>query len=238
MGLRWKKMIKKIDVKNKVLLFDLDGTLVDTEKLGEKALAHYCVDKNIFSDEDTLKKISKLIVGRTWKSAVQEIIETHQLSLDPTHFEQDLKTHYRNLLQLGVELIPGVHEKLSEFKAKSNFMGIVTGSARDEVDVILNAEGLTHLFDRIWSSEHYAESKPSPSPFLTAFEQAQNLMRSASGLEIRPEDIIVFEDSIAGMESAHRAGFSFIQVLHAHPEMRLDPRALFSIQDWHDLKIQ
>lgn len=231
-------MIKKIDVKNKVLLFDLDGTLVDTEKLGEQALVRYCVDKNIFTDQETIIKVSKSIVGRTWKSAVQEIIQNYQLSLDPTLFEKDLKNHYRNLLQAGIETIPGVHEKLAEFKVKSLFMGIVTGSARDEVDVILNAEGLSHLFDRIWSSEHYPESKPSPSPFLTAFDQAQNLMRSASGHEIRPEDIIVFEDSVAGMESAHRAGFSFIQVLHAHPGMKLDPRALFSIQDWHDLKIQ
>lgn len=231
-------MNKKIDVKNKVLLFDLDGTLVDTEKLGEQALTQYCVDKNIFTQPEIIKNISKLIVGRTWKSAVQEIIETHQLSIDPTHFEQELKTHYRNLLNVGIELIPGLHEKLSEFKAKSHFMGIVTGSGKDEVDVILNAEGLTHYFNQIWSSEHYAESKPSPTPFLTAFEQVQNLMRSASGHEIRSQDIIVFEDSIAGMESAHRAGFSFIQVLHAHPEMKIDPRALFSIQDWHDLEIK
>lgn len=230
-------MIKKLDVKNKVLLFDLDGTLVDTEKLGEKVLVEYCVEKNLFSHQETIIQVSKSIVGRTWKSAVQEIIKNHELSIDPLIFERDLKKLYRNLLHSGVEVIPGIHEKLAEFKAKSLFMGIVTGSAKDEVDVILNAQGITHLFDRIWSSEHYPESKPSPSPFLTAFGDAQTMMRSASGLEIHPSDIIVFEDSMAGMESAHRAGFSFVQVLHAHPGMKLDPRALFSIQDWHDLEI-
>jgi len=231
-------MVKKIDVKNKILLFDLDGTLVDTEKLGERVLEHYCVDQKIFDQPETIKTISRMIIGRTWKSAVAEIIQTYSLKLDPVEFERDLKAHYRKLIQGGVDLVPGVQEKLVEFKEKSEFMGLVTGSAKDEVEVILNAEGLTHAFDRIWSSEFYPESKPSPSPFLTAFAEIQNFMRSASGLEISPQDVLIFEDSIAGMESASRAGFSFIQVLHAHPEMKPDPRALFTIQDWHDLKIQ
>lgn len=231
-------MRKKISVKNKILLFDLDGTLVDTEKLGELVLEQYCVDKKIFAPTQDLKAIAKAIVGRTWKSAVREIIDTHSLSIDPQEFERDLKIHYRTYLTKGVDLIPGVHEKLAEFKEKSLFMGIVTGSAKEEVEVILNAEGLTRTFDRVWSSEFYPESKPSPSPFLTAFRETENFMRSASGYEIKPEDILVFEDSIAGMESAHRAGFSFIQVLHAHPQMKIDPRALFSIQDWHDLEIE
>ena len=230
-------MKKKIDVKNKILLFDLDGTLVDTEKLGERVLEEYCVDKKITTLGSESKQISKLIVGRTWKSAVQEIIRSYSLSLDPVQFEQDLKAHYRKLLLAGIDLVPGIREKLLEFKEKSLFMGIVTGSAKDEVDVILKAEGLTHLFDRVWSSEFYSESKPSPAPFLTAFLETHQMMRSASGYHIQPEDVLVFEDSLAGMESASKAGFSFIQVCHAQPHLQLDPRALFSIQDWHDLVI-
>ena len=228
-------MTKKIDVKNKILLFDLDGTLVDTEKLGERVLREYCVDKKILDQEEDLTKASKLIVGRTWKSAIQEVISLYGLKLDPEQVELDLKKHYQKLLHGGIDLIPGVHEKLAKFKAKSLFMGIVTGSAGAEVDVILNAEGLVSTFDRVWSSETYSESKPSPVPFLTAFGETQSFMRSASGMQILPQDVIVFEDSVAGMESAFRAGFSFIQVLHAHPSASPDPRALLTIQDWHEL---
>jgi len=230
-------MTKKIDVKNKILLFDLDGTLVDTEKLGERVLREYCVDKKIFDQEEDLQKASQQIIGRTWKSAIQEVIKLYGLKIDAEQCEQDLKKHYRKLLDGGIDLIPGVKEKLSKFKAKSLFMGIVTGSAGVEVDAILNAEGLISVFDRVWSSETYSESKPSPVPFLTAFHETQSFMRSASGFEILPHDVIVFEDSIAGMESAAKAGFSFIQVLHAHPNARPDPRALFTIQDWHEIHI-
>ena len=230
-------MNKKIDVKNKILLFDLDGTLVDTEKLGQHVLEQFCVDKKITNLDSEIKQISQMIIGRTWKSAVQEIMQTFTLPFNPIDFEQELKANYKKLLHGGIDLIPGVHEKLAEFKEKSLFMGIVTGSAKEEVEVILKAEGLTQTFNRVWSSEHYPESKPSPSPFLTAFSEAQKFMRSASGYEIRPEDILVFEDSTAGMESAFKAGFSFIQVCHAHPNVKHDPRALFSIQDWHDITI-
>jgi beta-phosphoglucomutase-like phosphatase (HAD superfamily) len=63
-------------------------------------------------------------------------------------------------------------------------------------------------------------------------------LKKQSGKEISPQDVLVFEDSVAGMESAYRAGFSFVQVLHSHPGMTFDSRALFSIQDWQEIQFE
>lgn len=233
---RW-KMMKTIDAKNKVLLFDLDGTLVDTEKLAMTVIADYCVEKKLFSQEAPLKNISELIVGRTWKSAIRDFLSIYSLALDPDQLEADLKAKYRQQLNAGVEWIPGVIEKLSQFRSKAYFMGIVTGSSRDEVDIILKAHGAESWFDQIWAAENYAEGKPSPIPFLTAFQEISNRAKDSSGYEVHAHDVLVFEDSIAGMESSSQAGFPFVQVLHAHPSLQHDQRALMSIQDWRELKI-
>ncbi len=227
--------MKSIQVKNKVLLFDLDGTLVDTEKLAMKVISDYCVEKRLFTQESHLKNVSGMIVGRTWKSAIRDMILHYSLSLDPVQLEVDLKSKYRQQLYEGVELVPGVLRKLSEFKSMAHFMGIVTGSSRDEVEIILRSIGLESFFDQIWSAENYQEGKPSPLPFLTAFEEIRKKIHSESGMLIESQDVLVFEDSLAGMESSSSAGFPFIQVLHAHPLMPVDARALLSIQDWRDL---
>jgi len=235
--MKWWGMMKIIDAKNKVLLFDLDGTLVDTEKLAMKVIAEYCVEKKLFSQEAPLKNISELIVGRTWKSAIRDFLDLYSISLDPEQLEADLKAKYRQQLNAGVEWIPGITEKLSQFRSKAFFMGIVTGSSRDEVDIILKAHGAHSWFDQIWSAENYAEGKPSPIPFLTAFDEIRNQAKASSGYEVHAHDVLVFEDSVAGMESSSRAGFPFIQVLHAHPAQSHDQRALLAIQDWRELKI-
>jgi beta-phosphoglucomutase-like phosphatase (HAD superfamily) len=228
----------KIDVRNKVLLLDFDGTLVDTEKLAIQVIEDYCVDKNLISQVGLLKNISRTIVGRTWKSAIEEMIRLHSLDLDAHRAEHELKDRYYQVLNKGVEWIPGVREKLLELKSKALFLGMVTGSSKNEVDVILGAEGNAHLFDQIWSSESYSVGKPSPEPFLNAFEQVRLNLKKQSGKEISPQDVLVFEDSVAGMESAYRAGFSFVQVLHSHPGMTFDSRALFSIQDWQEIQFE
>jgi beta-phosphoglucomutase-like phosphatase (HAD superfamily) len=229
--------MKSIQTRNKILLFDLDGTLVDTEKLAMKVISEYCAEKRLFSQDTYLKNVSELIIGRTWGSAIQDMILRYSLSLDPVQFEAELKSKYRQHLSRGVDLVPGVLEKLSELKSSAHFMGIVTGSSRDEVEIILRSKGMESFFDQIWSAENYLEGKPSPMPFLTAFEEIKTRMQSEVGMTIDPQDVIVFEDSIAGMESSSSAGFSFVQVLHSHPLMPLDVRALFSIQDWRDLKV-
>jgi beta-phosphoglucomutase-like phosphatase (HAD superfamily) len=228
--------VAKIEVKNKILLLDFDGTLVDTEKLAIRVIEEYCLGKNLFSQVQSLKNISQSIVGRTWKSAISEMLRLHPLGIDPAELERDLKLLYRNMLVSGVEWIPGVQEKLKELKAASLAMGIVTGSSRDEVELIIDAEGNSHLFDFIWSAENYSESKPSPEPFVTALEKVKKEHLAVEGLQILPHDILVFEDSHAGMESAHRAGMPFVQILHSHPEMLPDPRALATVRDWRELR--
>lgn len=227
----------KINVKDKIVLLDFDGTLVDTEKLAISVIEGYCVEKNLVSQVQSLKKVSHSIIGRTWQAAIREMVLNHFAGVDAMELETELKKRYREELVSGVEWIPGVHDKLKDLRAHSLSMGIVTGSSRDEVEIILGAEGNTHLFDFIWTAEDYSESKPHPEPFLTAFEKVKQGFDRELSQKWLPTDVLVFEDSLAGMEAAHRAGFPFVQILHSHPEMASDPRALVTVRDWREIQI-
>jgi HAD superfamily hydrolase (TIGR01509 family) len=91
----------------------------------------------------------------------------------------------------------------------------------------LKAHGLDRAFDRVWAYGDYTDSEPSPAPYLQAMKD----------WNVAAPEVLVFEDSIAGMESAHQAGLKWVQVcFEAHAQAR-DPRSTLVIRDWNDLKL-
>lgn len=215
----------KLNIKDKVLLFDFDGTLVETEFLAKKVVEQYFLGKKF---PEPLS-FAEMIVGRTWKAATENMAvhaSTLGLQLEsPDALRTEFKKRYRELFVTGVKLIPGLKECLPRFKAEAKFIGIVTGSERDEVTTILKAHGLEPFFERIWAFGDYELSKPDPSPYLQALHD----------LGAKAADTLVFEDSVAGMESAVRAGLPFVQITHEAHAKEKDARALLVIEDWHQL---
>ncbi len=215
-------MKKPVQIDDKILLFDFDGTIVETEVLAREVIETYFRERN--STEGS--RFANLIVGKTWKLAVEEMQrEATQIGLHLGASDvliREFKARYQERFHRGVNLIPGFEKWLPEFRKRSRFMGIVTGSDRSEVEAILGAHQINGVFDRIWGFGDYAESKPHPSPYLTALAE----------IGADPADVLVFEDSTAGMESAHRAGLGWIQVSHENHARIPDPRSLKVIRDW------
>ena len=210
-----------LDIRDKVLLFDFDGTLVETEKVAIQVIREYFREKN-----PEFRVTPEVIIGRTWQAAV---VSMKELALkDGVELESasdllhHLRTRYREALETGAKLIPGFLECLPFLKAQARFMGIVTGSDREDVDLILKSHKLDQSFDQIWAFGDYEKSKPDPSPYQTALQ----------ALNIKASDAIVFEDSVAGMESAHLAGLSFVQIAYEGHAKVVDPRAIKVVKDW------
>ncbi len=216
-----------LDIQDKVLLFDFDGTVVVTEILAKKVISAYFKEMRVAVPDG----FSDMIVGRTWKAAVDEMqVRAMALGLKLASSElllAEFRRRYQEAFAEGVPLVPGFKELLPELKAKSKFMGIVTGSERHEVEAILGAHGLQDEFERIWAFGDYEFSKPHPSPYLTALE----------GLNVNPAEVIVFEDSKAGMESAHLAKLKWVQIAFEAHAQEPDARSLLMIRDWRELQI-
>jgi HAD superfamily hydrolase (TIGR01509 family) len=220
-------MKKDLNIEDKVLLFDFDGTLVETEILAREIVQRYFEERGLDGAQD----FAALIIGRTWKLAVELMIKeasTRGFSLGPPEELLEMfRDRYQERVKEGVSLIPGFLELLPEFKKKARFLGIVTGSERPEVVAILKGHGLDQTFDQIWGYGDYPESKPHPAPYLTAVEAHR----------FDPNEVIVFEDSKAGMESAYRAGLQWVQICHESHASEPDPRSLLVLPDWRHLKI-
>jgi HAD superfamily hydrolase (TIGR01509 family) len=220
-------MKNRIQIDNKFLLFDFDGTLVETEVLAREVIeAHF---RGLNSPHG--ERFANMIVGKTWKLAVDEMqAEAARLGVvlgDSETLISGFKRGYRERFHEGVNLIPGLMDLLPDFRKKARFIGIVTGSDRSEVESILGAHGIGGFFDRIWGSGDYAGSKPDPAPYLAAMKE----------IGADPADVLVFEDSKAGMESAHRAGLSWVQIAHESHARTPDARSLLVIRDWTELSL-
>ncbi len=95
-------------------------------------------------------------------------------------------------------------------------VAIASGALREEIEAILSAGGLREPFHAIVGARDVRQGKPHPEPYLTA---ARRLAERAPGL--RPEDCVVFEDSMPGIAAARAAGMKVVAVTNSYPAAKL-----------------
>jgi beta-phosphoglucomutase len=185
----------------KACIFDLDGVIVDTAKYHYLAWKKLAVMLNIGFDEadnERLKGVSRM--------ASLDII----LDLGKMKPDDKMKEEYATLKNKWYldyigritpeEILPGSLEFISELKNA----GIKTaiGSASKNTPLILERLGIADLFDAIADGNVVKNAKPDPEVFLTA----------AKMLGVLPKHCVVFEDAVAGVESALNAGMHCVGI--------------------------
>lgn len=182
----------------KAVLWDLDGTLVDSEEYHWLAWRDSMAAEGVpLTHERFLKTFglrNDAIVPQWIPGATPERIEKI------ANAKEQL---YRRLVREGgLEPLPGAREWTGRLAADGWRQAIASSAPRENVDVVLAVIGLAASFQAIVSAEDVTVGKPDPQVFLTA----------ASRLGSSPEQSIVVEDAPAGIEAARRAGMPSIGV--------------------------
>jgi HAD superfamily hydrolase (TIGR01509 family) len=180
-----------------VVLWDNDGVLVDTETLffetTRAAFARLGLD------------LTKEIWGRLYLSdgkSSREIAAILGAEADRTAVILDERNQqYRQILRQPPPLRPQVRETLSELAGRVR-MALVTGSHRDQLQLMLGASGLLGFFEAIVTGDDCSHPKPDPEPYLTALKL----------LGVSASRCIAVEDSPRGLASARAAGVACIVV--------------------------
>ncbi|WP_157822424.1 HAD-IA family hydrolase [Psychromonas sp. Urea-02u-13] len=199
---------------SKALLFDLDGTLVDTTAAVEQLWLHWA-NKHGLDKEAILSEIH----GTPGEYIVKKFAP--HLDLEA---ELDLLFAHEEKLVEHVIAIPGAKEMLEQLGDMP--WGIVTMSTKSSALKKLKIAGLPipHV---LVSADDVLQGKPHPAPYLKA----------AQWLDICPEQCLVFEDAKAGITSGINAGMSVIQIMHAaHSPVFADSHHHF--QDWCGVQIE
>ena len=183
----------------KAVLFDMDGTLIDTEKyyriFWPKALAQFGYH---MTDEQALFMRS---LGRPF--APKQLKEWFGEELD-YYAVRDCRKRLmeEHLDRVGIELKPGAVEILEALKKRGILAAVATATDLERTEKYLRQVGLREHFDRLISATQVKEGKPSPDIYIYACEQ----------LGLAPEECIAVEDSPNGVKSAYGAGCRVIMV--------------------------
>lgn len=186
------------------LLFDLDGTLIDTESLsmasGLAAFAAlgYRVEESFLHG----------LVGKDQRAGGL-LIRNHLPQIDLEALNAHWGAGFRAGVDLGLTLKPGTAELLAAAPAHLH-RAIVTSSGREEAHRKIGVAGLAAAFPMVITVDDVARPKPDPEPYLLAAER----------LGVAPARCLVFEDSETGAEAAHRAGCVVVQVPDLIPSSR------------------
>lgn len=185
----------------KAFIFDLDGVIVDTAKY------HYLAWKKIANELEIefTHEHNELLKGVSRVRSLDIILELGKVEASQEDKNKWLFEKNENYLSYLVdmdnsEILPGVMPILDYLKEQKQLIAL--GSASKNARPILEKTGILSYFDAIVDGNDVSNAKPDPEVFLIA----------AKLLGTKPEDSIVFEDSVAGIQAANIGGMTSVGI--------------------------
>lgn len=208
----------------KACIFDLDGVIVDTAKyhyLAWKKLADELGINFTLEDNERLKGVSRM-------QSLEIILELGNLKLEEKEkyalAEKKNKWYVEYISKMDKsEVLPGVEEFID--KLRENNIKTAIASASKNTRIILERLDLAKKFDVIIDGTMISKAKPDPEIFLKAAEY----------LKVQPNECVVFEDAVAGVEAAKKAGMKVIGV--GDPDILKDAHTVIQSFEGLDLSI-
>lgn len=181
-------------------LFDMDGTLVDSEKLKGLALVKSCSYFGGVVDIDSYK----VVMGESWEQVCNYFFTITEINPDIDKFNSVFKKAYQELLFHELKPNPNVVELLLNLKERGKKIGLVSSAFSWMVDQVLTQLDLKKFFDVIITKENVTRHKPDPEAYLLALEK----------LALPGSMVLIFEDSEAGLIAAKKAGCDTVVFKH------------------------
>jgi beta-phosphoglucomutase family hydrolase len=184
----------------KALVFDLDGTLIDSEP------SHMAAWNEILEsvglppmDWDYIQSVGGISSAQICRMRCQDAGRT---DLDPVATARRKTDLYISKYLDKVPLFEPIAKILKDGKARGQKIAVATGSQQTETKRLLTRHGLIGSIDAIVTSDQVKHCKPAPDTYLEA----------ARRLGVKPSDCLVFEDTSLGLQGIKAAGMTALQV--------------------------
>jgi HAD superfamily hydrolase (TIGR01509 family) len=179
------------------ILFDLDGTIIDTEANAAETVQQCFKNWGIAVDAAD----ARFVTGRTWESAIDYLVQRYRLPVSRDQALAEILREYRISIEKNLGVVPGCVEAIRSLSSRYP-LALVSGSRRADIEWSLTKLGVIQDFRFILGSEDYPRSKPAPDGYLKAIEI----------LGVAATKTLIFEDSEAGIASGLAAGATVVAV--------------------------
>ncbi|WP_414545844.1 HAD family hydrolase [Nostoc sp. CCY0012] len=205
------------------ILFDLDGTIVNTDPIHYQAWQQMLLSYDIEIDESFYKA---RISGRLNPEIVKDILP--QLSVaEGQKFADEKEALFRELAS-HLQAIDGFAELIAWTEKHQLKRALVTNAPRLNAEFMLKVLGIQTAFHTIVVADDCVAGKPDPTPYQVAL----------NNLQIKPEEAIALEDSPSGIRAAVGAKIRTVGVASTHdPQVLQEVGTLMSIPDFTDLQL-
>lgn len=182
-----------------LIIFDLDGLLIDSERIALEQFLLTAKEYNIaLNHEDYLQ-----CIGANAKR-VDEILSTALAGqIEYPRFKAAWRARYKTLVEhQAIPLKPGAIEILTDIRSRQQPVCLATSTETLQARVKLENAGISEYFDSIIGGDQVDRSKPAPDIFLTA----------AAKFNVMPQNCLVLEDSENGVKAAISAAMKVVQI--------------------------
>ncbi|MBO7097977.1 MAG: HAD family phosphatase [Alphaproteobacteria bacterium] len=182
-------------MKAKLLIWDFDGVIANTEKLWLKNWLSALNETFHLNWDD--QKVHQTLIGISDKTK-REVLQNLSIIIDDAFLAKINKMNYDIMLSEGFELTEGIEDIFQSVQLHHLKQCIATGGTEHKTAVKIQVVGIQNYFpsNHVFTSDMVTRGKPEPDLFLFAAEQMGE----------SPKDTIVIEDSIAGLQAALKAG--------------------------------
>lgn len=190
------------------LLFDIDGTLVDTDSLHLEAFNRVFGPHGHTFDAPRFRAE---LQGFSLASIMERFLGHEPDAVRRREIMDEKEAAFRSLVQSGLEPLPGLIALMDNADAAGIPMAAVTNAPRENAEHLLRAIGVRHRFRAVILGDELPHGKPHPLPYLEGLRL----------LGAKAEVSVAFEDSISGVRAAHDAGIAVAGILTSQGEVEL-----------------
>lgn len=203
----------------RAVIFDCDGVIVDSEPHHLKAFKEVLAGEGITL---TTEEYYSKYLAMDDKGCFEAVLRANNRPVDNKILKKLIIRKmdvYRRLSRQELFLYPGVVDLVKKLHGKVR-LAVASGAFRGEVKFALDAGGMRDAFPVMVTAQDVRNGKPHPEAFQTALAQI-NQKDPIPSPPIRPDECLVIEDSLHGVEGAKAAGMKCLAVTNSYPKEKL-----------------
>lgn len=209
------------------LIFDMDGTLIDNMPTHLLAWQDTLAEAGVHIDQEQFNRDT---TGKTTPEILRLMLGDTLTASDLAHWAERKESLYRERYAALRQPLPGLIPLLEHARALGLPMAVATAAPAGNIPFILDELDLRRYFKAVVGAQDVKNGKPHPEIFL----------KSASALNAEPARCLVFEDALAGIEAARRAGMQAVMICTTIPaqEVAGQQHVIHAVDDFSQLDLE
>jgi len=196
------------------VIFDMDGVIADTNPTHLIAWHQFLAKYNITATDE---EMHTYMYGKHNSTILAYFFKREMTSEEVRKLQDDKEAMFRDIYTEIAQPIAGLMNFIGDLKSNNVKTGIATSAPVENLDAVLSRIPLRHQMESLLSERDVTRHKPFPDVYL----------KSATNLGVSPEQCVVFEDSISGVQAGLNAGMKVVGVTTTHSASELPPCAAY-----------